>query len=394
MSGQACLAESIQLGVLTSAPIQKQVYLKYAEKFNRENPNVNLELLFRADAEYKADFAKWIKQGEGPQILAWQGGNRLNRLIKKDQIVDLSNFYAKHNLLSTFNPSALGVVSYESKHYAVPISYYQWGFYYRKSVFDELGLLPPATWQQFLNVAQTLKENDIVPITIGLKNKWPVGAWFDYLNLRMNGLAFHKQLLQGEHRFTDPRVISVFKEWKALIDADYFLNERNIWTWQEAMPYLYHKKAGMTLTGNFFSGSMPLALKDDFKFFRFPIIHSDKPVYEEAPLDLLMVPHYTKMTSNIEKVLLMFAGVEFQQEFNEVSGMISPNSNVRENPNYFIKQGRATLEQAIEVSQFFDRDTNEAFAGTALQILTEFIDTANIEMTVEALESARIEYLK
>ena len=387
-------AETIKIGILTSAPIQKQVYLKYAKAFEADNPEIKLELIFKPDAEYKKDFAKWVNQGGGPDILSWQAGARLNNLIDKAQLTDLSEVYQRNNLMPTFSESAIGASSYNGKPYAVPISYYQWGFYYRESVFKALGISQPVTWDEFKQACQTLKQNGIVPITVGAKNNWPIAAWFDYLNLRINGIEFHRALLRGDHSFNDPRVLAVLKEWKALLDQGYFLEQHNIWAWLEAMPYLYHKKAGMTLIGNFFAGSMPSALIDDFKFFKFPIIDPSVEIYEEAPLDLIVVPYYTKLTTNIERVLLMFASVEFQQEFNEVSAMISPNINIAQNNNYFIQQGQATLASAKAVSQFFDRDTNEAFAAAATQILSDFVGEANIPNAISALENARLKHLK
>ena len=106
-----------------------------------------------------------------------------------------------------------------------------------------------------------------------------------------------------------------------------------------------------------------------------------------------MVPAYTQMTPNIEKLLLLFAGAEFQQEFNEVAGMISPNLNVRQNPSYFIQEGQKTLKQAQGVSQFFDRDTNEKMAKASTAILTQFLEDADVDKVMASLENARSSYL-
>ena len=41
------------------------------------------------------------------------------------------------------------------------------GVYYRKDIFDKLGLFEPNTWVQFKYICETLKKNGIAPITIG-----------------------------------------------------------------------------------------------------------------------------------------------------------------------------------------------------------------------------------
>jgi multiple sugar transport system substrate-binding protein len=386
-------AETIEVGVLTATAIQKKVYVKHVEKFKAENPGIDVQLVFKTDSEFKKSFSKWLADGKGPSILSWQGGNRLYQVVQKEQVLDLSNFFAKYNLLPQFNRTTIDAASYTGRQYGLPLSYYHWGFYYRESVFENLNLTAPNTWEEFVLVCQKLKDAGITPITLGSKFNWPVAAWFDYLNLRINGLMFHQSLLQGQESFDDPRVVDVLAKWKRLIDAGFFIEHHSKLEWLEAMPYLYHQKAGMTLIGNFFTSSVPQALGDDFRFFRFPIVNDEMKVYEEAPLDLLIVPAYANLTSTVEKLLLLFASKEVQEELNEVSGMISPNILARAPTDYFIQQGKQTLDNAAGFSQFFDRDTTEEMSSAAMPILNQFLQNADIEKTVEALERARKEHL-
>ena len=151
--------------------------------------------------------------------------------------------------------------------------------------------------------------------------------------------------------------------------------------------------AGMTLIGNFFAGGLPPLLKEDFRFFPFPQINPAIPAYEEAPMDLLMVPNYTKMNKTVEHYLLSIAGLDFQKRYNDVSSMISPNKQVQSKDDYFIQQGQKVLINAAGLSQFFDRDTNEKMGSAGTVIFTEFMDSKNVDATLSALENARQAYL-
>ena len=42
-------------------------------------------------------------------------------------------------------------------------------------------------------------------------------GWFDYLNLRINGADYHRELLAGERSFTDPEVVAVMEQYARLI---------------------------------------------------------------------------------------------------------------------------------------------------------------------------------
>lgn len=389
----SALAEQITVGILTNSGEQRTFYTTFAREFERRHPDIQVRLDFKSDAEYKELLTQWFESGQGPDVLNWQGGERLYQYVRRGYVADISQLWQQNGLEEKFSPGSKGAVTLDDKKYAIPISYYQWGFYYRKSLFDKLSLNPPQTWQDFLYVCAQLKANDVVPITIGAKYKWPTAAWFDYLNLRVNGLDFHQELLQGAVPFTDQRVRDVMDTWKELLDKGYFVNQYNKWNWSQAMPFLYHKMAGMTLMGNFFAGAMPTHIKDDIRFFRFPLIDSDKAVYEEAPLDVFMLPSYSARNIAAQTFLLEVAGQEFQGGFNEKMGMIPPNMQSRTSDDYFIQQGTRVLNEAAGMSQFFDRDTNDEMAGIATQVFTDFLDNRNIDAALAKLEGARKQFL-
>ena len=66
----------------------------------------------------------------------------------------------------------------------------------------------PKTWTEFLALCETLKSKGVPPIGIGAggDTPWVASAWFDYLNIRINGAPYHRELLAGKHRFDDPKV--------------------------------------------------------------------------------------------------------------------------------------------------------------------------------------------
>lgn len=381
--------ETLNIAVLITSGEQRSIMSSLLNRFSKQNSDVDVNLIMLPDAEFKIELNKWLNAGHGPDIINWQAGERLYQYIRKNKIKSIDSIWQKHHLSKVFNQSAQSAVTLKNDIYGIPFSYYQWGFYYRKSTFERYNLTPPKTWTEFLYVCEVLKRNGITPITLGNKYQWPSAAWFDYINLRQNGLTFHAQLLRGEIPFSDPKVVTVFKYWKQLLDKQYFVEQSDIWKWDEAMPFLYHNLAGMTLIGNFFSGKMPEALKDDFSFFRFPIINTDIALYEEAPLDVFMVPNYTEINSTVERFLLFVASSEFQASFNNELGMISPNLNAAENTDQFSLLGKQLLNEAEGLSQFFDRDTNSGMSNEAITIFSQFIADKNITTAINKLEQAR-----
>jgi multiple sugar transport system substrate-binding protein len=80
----------------------------------------------------------------------------------------------------------------------------------------------------------------------------------------------------------------------SVLDANYFPDDHQKHDWNEIMPSLFRKISGMTLIGNFFTADIPEALTNDFGYFNFPTMAPKVPRFEMAPLDLLMIPRYSK----------------------------------------------------------------------------------------------------
>ena len=71
----------------------------------------------------------------------------------------------------------------------------------QKDIFDKLGLFEPNTWVQFKYICETLKKNEIAPITIGTRYLWTAAGVFDYINLRTNGYKVHNDLTAGKIKY-------------------------------------------------------------------------------------------------------------------------------------------------------------------------------------------------
>ena len=74
-------------------------------------------------------------------------------------------------------------------------------------------------------------------------------GWFDYLDLRINGATYHRELAAGKHSFDSAEVRKVMDTYATLIP--FFDPKGRPYTWQEAAMLLVNKKAGMYLIGAF-----------------------------------------------------------------------------------------------------------------------------------------------
>jgi multiple sugar transport system substrate-binding protein len=311
------------------------------------------------------------------------------QFVRKGYVENVNELATQLDWQKKFSEPILQIVSFEQSIYAVPISFYQWGIFYNKQVLAKYNIQAPSNWQDFLAACQTLKKNQLEPITIGSKDPWVVAAWFDYLNLRINGLDFHQRLLLGEIAFTDQRVVRVFEYWTELIKSRYFLTGHEQLKWNEAMPYLFRDLAGFTLIGNFLAVRIPQKLQHKIGFMSFPMIVPEYAGFEEGPIDVFFIRSSSTNKQDAKKFLAYLSRADIQTSYNSYAGGFPPNKEGTTSDNYFNQAGLKLLQNATGLSQFFDRDTNDHFSAPAMKIFTEFMLKADIPSTVQKLEKLR-----
>lgn len=384
--------QQLKVSLLYSNGTQRAVYTKLFSQFSEHNPDIHLQIKSHEAENYKANFAKWLKSDKHSDLMYWFSGEKLRSLVKQGLIRNLDQVWQDNHWQQQFSTGAISTVTYQNSQYGLPIHYYPWAIYYKKELFKRLHITPPQDWPSFLAACSKLQQHNITPIVIGSKNYWTLAAWFDYLNLRINGLTFHNALVAGEVSYLDPKIINVFHYWQQLIEKGYFLSEHQSLTWRSALPYLYREKAGMMLMGNFWTSQIPKALYQKIDMFRFPTINSELAIYEEAPTDIWIIPENSQNSSAAIRLLKFLADPDVQQELNSALGMISPNPASQKSEDHFINGSYQILAAAAGVSQFYDRDNPQPIASEGIKEFARFMkDPTQLLSVLNNLEKLRLQ---
>ncbi len=357
-----------------------------------DETGIRIKTVARVDKKYKESVYQWLTgDGYSPDILNWHTSKRLFYFASRKAILPINEMLKDPEFVGEFK-HVLSNVIYEGDLYAVPTSYYHWGFLYKKSLVNAKGKVPQH-WDEFIALCKQLKAEGVTPIGIGTKNLWPVAAWFDYINLRTNGLEFHQQLLNGKISFFDPRVRQVFSTWKQMIDSQFFLSNSDELRWDQVLPLLYRDKVAFNLIGNFATSKILETEVEQIGFMPFPKIN-DIPRYEEAPMDAFMVSAKTNRVKESILFLKFIAREDIQSLLNNGLGYLSPNIHSKSQGDRFLQQGAKLLKESQGVSQYFDRDTVPEFDVQAMPILVNFLHHPDIDTVTRQLEITRIKVFK
>src|SRR6202012_209332 len=267
----ATQASTLTVNIAFKGASHRAVWQSVIDDFKKAHPGVDVKVSFIDEEAYKVQLPGWLTT-VGPDIVNWHDGERMAFYAQRGLFEDLSGDWAKNGWNDTY-ASTKEASSYKGKQYAAPTVYYSWGMFYRKDLFDKVGIKSePKTWDEFLDAAKKLKAAGITPIAVAGRDAWALAGWFDYLDLRLNGKAFHQQFMAGENSSTDPRVKKVYTTWKQLIDAGYFIDNSLSYDLDSVQPFLFQGKAAMMLMGTFITAGFPANVKPEMGYFQFPII--------------------------------------------------------------------------------------------------------------------------
>lgn len=385
----SAFAGKLVINANTSDPAPKRVFEEAIAQFEKENPDVQVEFNVFDHEAFKTNIRNFLK-AEAPDVVTWFAGNRMKFFVDQGLFEDVSDVWRDNNLKTDMS-STYSALTINGKQYGVPYAYYQWGIYYRSDLFAKYGLSEPRTWADFMYVCEALKKNGITPVTIGTKYLWTAAGWFDYLNLRVNGLPFHLQLTDGNVSYEDPRLDAVFAKWSEMLDAGYFLKNHATFSWQEAQAPMISGDAAMYLIGNFIVPQLKDAgIVDNIGYFQFPVIDGNVRTYEDAPTDTIHIPTRAKNKKDARRFLAFVARADINNKIATGIGNLPPNNKAPAPKDRFLKTGFKVLSESAGLAQFYDRDTVPEMAKRGMEGFQEFmVKTDRLSKIRKRLERER-----
>lgn len=376
-----------------SNPAPRAVMEGMVEDFSALHPDLEVNLTIVDREAWKTQIRNALGANP-PDVVNWYAANRMRPYVDAGLFADISDLWAEPAFEAL--ASTKGAMTLDGAQWGVPYTYYQWGVYYRKDIFDQYGLSEPATWEEEKANCQTLLDNDVKCYTIGTKFLWTAGGWFDYINSRTNGYDFHMALARGEIEWTDDRVRQTFANWRELIDMGAFIEDHQTYSWQEALPFMVNGEAAAYLMGNFSVAAFrDGGLTDDqLDFYQFPVINPDVDYAEDAPTDTFHIASGAQNVEAAKEFLRFVTSAEVQTEINSGSGLgqLPVNANASIDDDKFLAQGFDMLSSNAGggIMQFFDRDFDAEMASVGMEGLQEFmVFPDNLDDILMRLEETR-----
>jgi multiple sugar transport system substrate-binding protein len=304
-------------------------------------------------------------QGTPDDVFTWFAGYRMAQFAENGVIADVSDVWPIDGLSDAFKKSATAP---DGKQYFVPVSYYPWAVFYRKSIFEKNGWTEPKTLDELTALMKDMQGKKVTPFAFAAKDAWAPMGTFDILNMRLNGYDFHIGLCKGEQKWDSPEVKNVFETWKTLLP--YHQENALGRTWQEAATSMANEECGMYLLGTFVVDGVPTETQDDLDFFTFPELDASIGADAlDAPIDGFCVASATSDEEAAKAFIGWLGTAEAADAGNNGASapFIAANSNAStEKYGALQKKSVEVVQNAKSIAQFLDRDTNADLANTVI----------------------------
>lgn len=352
-----------------------------AADFNRQNPEHFLTATPLDHESFKTSIRDDLRVGNTADIYSYWAGERVQSIV--DQLTPIDDVLPASEMKRLFPASVVeSACTYNGRIYMVPLTQHYVGFFYNKKVFAELGLSPPATWAEFMQLNEKLKARGIVPLALGSKARWPAQFWFNYLLLRTAPLDYRQRLLAGKASYNDPEVARVFTLWRELINRGFFNAHPNELEFDNGAAMMVRRgEAAMTLMGTWLIGyfndpEVQWAEDNGYGFFPFPTIDATIPAVALGPIDGLVIPRKAKNGSGAKAALRFFAAAPVQETISRSTGALAPSQEIRAESVYSPLKTRISAEVARASAWAFNYDlaTSPERAEIGLDLFAEFLE--------------------
>jgi raffinose/stachyose/melibiose transport system substrate-binding protein len=273
-------AWAIELRFMTVWGGQQKEYLDqmFAE-YSALNPDVKIShetVPGTGAASYTEVLQTGMASGTGPDLFFNWGGELAGLFIDAGYCEPLDQYYEQYNWKEILIPWTVEAIRRNGKVWGVPISSHAMTFWYKKDLWNKLGLAEPTTYEEVEAICEKAKSAGVYAFTTGGKYGWMPMRLLDYLLEVTAGPDLHDKLNTSEENWNRPEVVEMYRRFQKWSNEWIVPGFVQMAPETDARMPLYQGQALMILEGSWFE---VYALKNDgqditnYTFFPHPTNH-------------------------------------------------------------------------------------------------------------------------
>ena len=284
----AALAQQTELRIThaTTGGAEKEVLDAIVADFEAANPDIKVKQIpFDDDVYSNTGLITQLQGQDVPDIYFQWAGFPVKRDAEAGYAMDLTKALATDGWGDSFVPAiwteGAGTMA-DGKPYLIPISLDVTNtIWYNKAIFEENGVVPPATWDEFVALIDKLNKAGEIPIIQGNNEFWPFGNWASHIAAKVvppDGVR--RRLPRRTGQFSTPGFVKAFEHIVELREAGGFNRDMQGLGADPAMATFLEGSAAMHPIGSWLIGSAKEMADADFAYSSFdtPVIDPQHPL--------------------------------------------------------------------------------------------------------------------
>lgn len=353
------------------------------DAFEEAHPDITIELEEIAGTNYSARLNTALAAGEAPDLFGLPAGPETLAAAEAGYALELTDKLDT----SSLRDAAADAIDQNGQVWGVPIlGTYSVGLYYHRNIFEDLGMTPPATQAEFLEMCASMKDQGVTPLIVPASDGIVPSFMYMMMTASVLGVDGFAALRRGERKFTDPD----------LLEAAHFLQDIGDCMQPGALstPYVEGKALaalgqGAMMPGGSadYAGYQEINPDVDLGVVPFPAVGDNKPATVTGLEYIYLVNSQTEYPDAATTFLQWMMGDQAQQ-------MVVDTITMTTNKNVVPAENRI-LEEFIEASRSNDMrvfyelpETGNVWSVAQQNTAALFLGEMTPEAFAEAIQAA------
>ncbi|KOX15635.1 ABC transporter substrate-binding protein [Nocardiopsis sp. NRRL B-16309] len=194
------------------------------ERFNEES-DVQAVIDEVPGDNYEERLRTAMGSSEQPDVFFNWGAGSIQPYVEQDMLMPLDDLLAEDTeLADAFIPSILEAGEVDGVQYGIPLRGTQPVIlFYNEAVFEDVGVEPPQTWEDILDLVDAFDEAGVTPFALAGADPWTEQMWLQYLVDRIGGPEVFQRIHEGDMEgWRDPAVLEAAETVRDLVERGAF----------------------------------------------------------------------------------------------------------------------------------------------------------------------------
>jgi alpha-glucoside transport system substrate-binding protein len=306
---------------------EQESFQAVIDGFTEQNPDVEVNYN-PAGNELPTVLSTAVEGGNPPDIAAPAQPGFVQGLVDDGALKPLD--FAQETIQENLGESGVAVGTFDDQLYGL---FFKAGnkstIWYNVHSYEDAGVEPPETWDEFIENGETLKAAGIPAYSIGGADGWTLTDLFENIYIRTAGPEMYDQLARHEIPWTDQSVKDALTEMaKVFADKDNIAGNPLQVDFETSVSQVFSEspEAAQVIEGAFVPGVVdhPLEAGTDFDVFEFPSVSESGPAVVADGNMFVMFNDTPAAQAFIEYA----ASAEAAEIWAQRGGFASPNQNI------------------------------------------------------------------